>query len=236
MRPIRTHKRFSLHAGCPSSRRSTSSLGPESQRRSIQTKRNSRSPSYAKVFEPSWWSLFGPVDEKSGAGVWATDHKCSGTLQQFKVIQEFAASGHPWGQVFRSPVRRACSQSTEGEQNFVQFASRTRALRVEDTSRRQPAQHPLNSGILVQQQWHRACNNLNQKADILRLVQVCRVTRWSEILGVESYFVGWLTIIWHILGTTTFYRKYTSMRDDLEAKPKTVIWWTPHVNQLLTQA
>ena len=43
-------------------------LGPESQRRDMQTKRNSRSPTYAKVFEPSRWSLFGPVDEKSGTG------------------------------------------------------------------------------------------------------------------------------------------------------------------------
>ena len=43
-------------------------LGPESQRRSMQTNRNSRSPTYAKDFEPSRWALFGPVDEKSGTG------------------------------------------------------------------------------------------------------------------------------------------------------------------------
>ena len=104
---------------------------------------------------------------------------------------------------------------------------------VEDTSRRQPAQHPLSSGIVVQQQRHGACNNLNQKADILRLVQVCRVTRWSEILGVESYFVGRVAIVWHVLGTTTIYLQYTSMSDDFKAEPKSVIGYNTTCEPIL---
>ena len=133
---------------------------PESQRRSMQTNRNSRSPTYAKDFEPSRWALFGPVDEKSGTGAWATDHKCSGTLQQFKVIQEFAASDtlRAGAQV---QYQKGVLKSTKGEKKTLCTLHRGPELcrnAVEDTSRRQPAQHPLSSGIVVQQQRHGVCN------------------------------------------------------------------------------
>ena len=181
-------------------------LGPESQRRSMQTKRNSRCSTYAKVFEPNRRS-FGPIDEENGTGAWVTNHRCSGTLQQYSDTR-IRCEWSPWGQ---GPLSKRRAHPSSAEMLL----------------KTQVAVNPLSIHWTVAL-WCSSTGtehaiNFIQKAYILRMEQLCRVTRWSEIRKLESFFVGRLAIIWHIVRTTTSYRKYTSMRDDLKAKPKSVI-------------
>ena len=69
-------------------------------------------------------------------------------------MQEFVASGHP--EVRCSGTFSEGRAQKEGEKNLVHSARRPELCGniVEDTRRRQPIQHPLSNGNVVQQQRH----------------------------------------------------------------------------------